>query len=109
MTGLAGAKDDGTLSCPTCKASSPLGDWLEKGSVSWPNQGWVLADCPVCSAPTHMRIDGNGTATGILDGGPAPVFIPYDVTHVPEEDWSHNPDAIVVTWAGVTFRYPAKS
>ena len=62
------------LRCPSCqKCVSPL-QVLEHCSVSWPNQQWLLFECPICKKHSHVQVSDGLMELGELDGTPGPCF-----------------------------------
>ncbi|MDQ5938053.1 MAG: hypothetical protein QG574_5416 [Cyanobacteriota bacterium erpe_2018_sw_21hr_WHONDRS-SW48-000092_B_bin.40] len=62
------------LRCPSCqKCVSPL-QVLEHCSVSWPDQQWLLFECPICTKHSHVQVRDGLLELGELDGTPGPCF-----------------------------------
>ena len=67
----------GRLECPSCCVQVSISDLFSNCSVSWPQKKWLYFTCFECDISNHVSIKNSTVSLGLLDGGPAPCFIPF--------------------------------
>jgi endogenous inhibitor of DNA gyrase (YacG/DUF329 family) len=109
MKSMDGGLDDSLhVRCPRCGAGSPLEEALARSTDSWPNQRWLLVECPGCGSPVHLEVSDGRVEVGELDGGPGPCLVVSQTLDVPGLGVRIDGAGIRVEYRGVRRRVPAR-
>jgi len=97
------------LRCPRCRAAHSVVTVLDHCTISWPNQRWLLFECPACgNEDSHVEVEDGRLASGVLDGAPGPAFMPQDSVAVPGLRYSVRAGGITVLLGNRVWRVKAK-
>jgi hypothetical protein len=98
-----------TLRCPRCRVAHRVTTVLDHCTLSWPNKGWLLFECPACGdQDSHVAVEDGRLSTGVLDGAPGPAFMPEDSVEVEGLRHTVKPWAITLQIGKKTWRVKAK-
>jgi hypothetical protein len=106
--GMKTRAEDAPLRCPSCGASYDPAGVLDACKVSWPNQRWLLFECPGCQNDAHVEVSDGSLAIGSLDGAPGPCFFPTQTLALRGLRVTANAGGVTVVFKGNRTRVPAK-
>lgn len=94
--------------CRACRASFTPAQVFAACTVSWPNQRWLLFECPACQTGAHVEVTDGRLAIGSLDGGPGPCFFPDRTLALPGLKVTADTGGVTVVFKRKRTRVPAK-
>jgi hypothetical protein len=97
------------VQCRACGASLGAAQVLAACTVSWPNQKWLLFECPSCHGDAHVQVSNGRLAIGVLDGAPGPCFLADQTVALAGLKVTANAGGITVVLDGKRTRVPAKA
>lgn len=97
------------IGCPRCKAALSIAEVLSNCSVCWPNQRWLLFECPHCHATAHVEVGAGRLSLGDLDGAPGPAFFLVSTSVVKGLRCRAARDGMRITYRRLTVTVPAKA
>jgi predicted RNA-binding Zn-ribbon protein involved in translation (DUF1610 family) len=95
------------VQCPACGAACDAASVLAACTVSWPNQRWLLFECPVCGRDAHVEVSNGRLAIGSLDGAPGPCFFPTQTLALRGLQVTADAGGVTVVFKGKRRRVPA--
>lgn len=84
---------DEQLPCPECGHDSTLRHYFDSATHAIPGKNWLTVPC-CCGATKHLRLQPNMLSVGILDGFPAPSFMPTRTISLGEIRFETNGEGI---------------
>lgn len=100
---------DQVLPCAQCDGQSTLRDWLDNTKRSLPANRWLVVVCPDCGANNHLSLQSLTLSMGILDGFPAPTFVPKCTLNISTMSFSTHEDGIRIQYQSLSWFFPSTS
>ena len=98
----------GTFQCPSCRAPCSPAELFAHCTVSWPNQRWLLFECPGCGTSSHVEVADGRAALGELDGAPGPAFFATQSVSIPGLRVGTSSRGVALSLNGTRTVVPAK-
>jgi hypothetical protein len=96
------------VKCPACGVSYSPAQILAGCTVSWPNQRWLLFECPRCKGDAHIEVSNGSLAIGGIDGAPGPCFMPDQTLALRGLRVTASEGVVTVVLKGKRTRVPAR-